>query len=52
MHVSELGAGDGADPEKVFTLNERKEFVVLDIEKDNRKISLGLPGSKSAKKVK
>ncbi len=48
VHVSELGEGDGADPEKVFTLNERKDFVVLDIEKDNRKISLGLP--KKAKK--
>lgn len=48
VHVGELGEGDGADPEKVFTLNERKEFVVLDIEKDNRKISLGLP--KKAKK--
>jgi small subunit ribosomal protein S1 len=52
VHVSELGAGDSADPEKVFTLNERKEFVVLDIEKDSRKISLGLPGGKSAKRAK
>jgi small subunit ribosomal protein S1 len=51
VHVSELGEGDTADPEKVFTLNERKEFVVLEIEKDSRKISLGLPG-KSAKKSK
>lgn len=50
VHVSELGSGDGADPEKVFTLNERKDFVVLDIEKDSRKISLGLPGSKKAAK--
>ena len=49
VHVSELGGGDSADPEKVFTLNERKPFVVLDIEKDNRKISLGLPGSKPRK---
>lgn len=49
VHISELGGGDGADPEKVFTLNERKEFVVLDIEKDSRKISLGLPGSKKSK---
>ena len=49
VHVSELGEGDTADPEKVFTLNERKSFVVLDIEKDNRKISLGLPGSKKTK---
>jgi small subunit ribosomal protein S1 len=42
VHVSELGEGDAADPEKVFTLNERKEFVVLEIEKENRKISLSL----------
>lgn len=49
VHISELGGGDSADPEKVFTLNERKEFVVLDIEKDSRKISLGLPGSKKSK---
>ncbi|UTX51240.1 30S ribosomal protein S1 [Candidatus Saccharibacteria bacterium TM7i] len=50
VHVSELGSGDSVDPEKVFTLNERKPFVVLDIEKDNRKISLGLPGSKPKNK--
>lgn len=42
VHVSELGSGDDADPEKVFTLNERKEFVVLDVEKESRKISLSL----------
>lgn len=45
VHVSELGGND-ADPEKVFTLNERKEFVVLDIEKEGRKISLSLPKGK------
>lgn len=45
VHVSELG-GDGTDPEKVFTLNERKEFKVLEIDKDNRKISLSLGGKK------
>jgi len=50
VHVSELGEGDTADPEKVFTLNERKEFVVLDVEKESRKISLGLPGAVSKKK--
>jgi len=50
VHVSELGEGDTADPEKVFTLNERKEFVVLDVEKESRKISLGLPGKTPAKK--
>ena len=47
VHVSELG-GDGTDPEKVFTLNERKEFTVLGIDKENRKISLSL--GKSSKK--
>ena len=45
VHVSELG-GDGTDPEKIFTLNERKEFVILEIDKDNRKISLSLAGKK------
>lgn len=42
VHVSELGEGDNADPEKVFMLNERKNFVILDIEKESRKISLSL----------
>lgn len=42
VHVSELGSGENADPEKVFTLNDRKNFIVLDIEKDTRKISLSL----------
>lgn len=41
VHVSELG-GDDADPEKVFKLNERKEFKILEIDRDNRKISLSL----------
>lgn len=48
VHVSELG-GDDSDPEKVFTLNERKEFVILEIEKDSRKISLSLNSKKSKK---
>lgn len=45
VHVSELG-GDGTDPEKVFTLNERKDFTILEIDKDNRKISLSLANKK------
>lgn len=49
VHVSELGDTEGVDPEKIFTLNQRKEFVVLEVEKDSRKISLGLP-SKNKKK--
>jgi small subunit ribosomal protein S1 len=46
VHVSELGEGENADPEKVFTLNDRKSFVILDIEKESRKISLSLSKKK------
>ena len=42
VHVSELGEGSDVDPEKVFTLNERKTFKVLDVDKDGRKISLSI----------
>ena len=42
VHVSELGEGSDVDPEKIFTLNERKSFKVLDIDKEGRKISLTL----------
>ena len=42
VHVSELGDGNDADPEKVFKLNERKNFRVLEVDKDSRKISLSL----------
>ena len=40
VHVSELGEGSEVDPEKIFTLNERKSFKVLDIDREARKISL------------
>ena len=49
VHISELGSGSDVDPEKVFTLNERKEFTVLDIDRDNRKISLSLADKKTKK---
>ncbi len=42
VHVSELGEGSDVDPEKVFTLNERKKFKVLDVDKEGRKISLSI----------
>lgn len=42
IHVSELGKGSDVDPEKVFTLNQRKSFTIIDIDKDSRKISLSL----------
>jgi small subunit ribosomal protein S1 len=46
VHISALGDGNDIDPEKVFTLNERKTFTVLEIDKENRKISLSLAGKK------
>lgn len=47
VHVSELG-GDDNNPEQIFTLNERKEFTVIEVEKETRKIALSL-NSKPAK---
>ncbi len=44
VHVSEMGEGSDVDPEKIFVLNERKDFKVLDIDKDGRKISLSFAG--------
>ena len=40
VHISELG--EGGNPEKLFKLNEKKSFAILEIDADNRKISLGL----------
>jgi len=42
VHVTELGEGDSVDPEKIFKLNEKKTFKILDIDKESRKISLSL----------
>jgi small subunit ribosomal protein S1 len=42
VHVSEMGDDDNIDPEKIFQLNEKKEFKVLDIDTEARKISLSL----------
>lgn len=42
VHVSELGEGDSADPEKLFKLKEEKTFTILAIDEDSRKISLRL----------
>lgn len=39
VHVSELGEGRN-DPEKIFTLNEKRRFKILEVNKDARKISL------------
>lgn len=50
VHVSELGDGESADPEKVFKLNQRKNFAILEVDKDNRKISLSLKKTSTTKK--
>lgn len=42
VHVSEMGKEDNADPESVFSLNEKKTFKVLDIDTSARKIALSL----------
>ncbi len=51
VHVSEMSDDEGVDPEKLFQLNEKKEFKVLDIDTENRKIALSLK-KKPAKKAK
>lgn len=47
VHVSEMGDEDSADPEKLFRLNENKQFKVLDIDTEARKIALSLKEAKS-----
>jgi small subunit ribosomal protein S1 len=42
VHVSEMSDDDSIDPEKIFKLNEKKSFKVLEIDTDNRKIALSL----------
>ncbi len=42
VHVSEMSSDDSADPEKIFRLNEKKQFKVIDIDTESRKIALSL----------
>lgn len=42
VHVSEMSDDEGVDPEKLFKLNEKKKFKVLEINTENRKIALSL----------
>lgn len=46
VHVSEMSNEEGADPEKIFQLNEKKMFKVLDIDTEGRKIALSLKETK------
>lgn len=52
VHVSEMGGEDSADPEKLFKLNEKKEFKVIDIDTEARKIALSLKETKAKAKTK
>lgn len=45
VHVSEMSDEESVDPEKVFQLNEKKKFKVLDIDTEGRKIALSLKGA-------
>jgi small subunit ribosomal protein S1 len=49
VHVSEMSDDETVDPEKLFQLNEKKEFKVLDIDTENRKIALSLKDAKKPK---
>ena len=49
VHVSEMSDDDTVDPEKLFQLNEKKQFKVLDIDTENRKIALSLKDAKATK---
>ncbi len=46
VHVSEMSDDEGVDPEKIFQLNEKKKFKVLDIDTEARKIALSLKEAK------
>jgi ribosomal protein S1 len=52
VHVSELSSGsdETVDPEKLFKLNEKKEFKILEVDRDGRKIALSLSDKKKSKK--
>lgn len=46
VHVSEMSDDEGVDPQQIFKLNEKKQFKVLDIDTDARKIALSLKSIK------
>lgn len=49
VHVSEMSDDETVDPEQLFKLNEKKQFKVLDIDTENRKIALSLKEAKAKK---
>ncbi len=46
VHVSEMSDEDGIDPEKLFQLNEKKKFRIIEIDTEGRKIALSLKDAK------
>jgi small subunit ribosomal protein S1 len=46
VHVSEMSDEETVDPEQIFQLNEKKQFKVLDIDTEARKIALSLKNTK------
>ncbi|HET8991816.1 MAG TPA: S1 RNA-binding domain-containing protein [Candidatus Saccharimonadales bacterium] len=52
VHVSEMSDDEDIDPEKLFQLNEKKQFKVLDIDTENRKIALSLKETKAKSTTK
>ncbi|HXE10306.1 MAG TPA: S1 RNA-binding domain-containing protein [Verrucomicrobiae bacterium] len=49
VHVSEMSDDEAVDPEKLFQLNEKKQFKLIDIDTENRKIALSLKDTKASK---
>jgi len=52
VHVSEMSNEEGIDPEKIFQLNEKKQFKIIDIDTNARKIALSLKDAKQDKTAK
>ncbi len=46
VHVSEMSDDETVDPQQIFKLNEKKQFKVLEIDTDARKIALSLKSVK------
>lgn len=51
VHVSEMGDDSSIDPEQLFQLNEKKQFRVLDIDTEARKVALSLKETKKTAKT-
>jgi small subunit ribosomal protein S1 len=52
VHVSEMSNDENVDPEKLFQLNEKKQFKVLEIDTEGRKIALSLKDASKEAAIK